>query len=128
MKRKITVVIMVFFTIIISNLPPVNDGIILIERYFHYYTYSSRYDLKYGFEETGTYTTVYAFPTTIIDSTYKVKYPKKDTLLYRHFKINPLFFWHWYEYVYGSRYKMPYVDKKEVLKFSSQTEIVLNKD
>lgn len=31
-----------------------------------------------------------------------------DTILYRTFKINPLEFWNWHEYMTHPRYKLPY--------------------
>jgi len=35
----------------------------------------------------------------------------KDTVLYRNFKINPLKFWNWHDYLVHERYKLAY--KKE---------------
>ena len=33
---------------------------------------------------------------------------RHDTVLYRAFKMNPLSFWHWYDYAFHPRYKLPY--------------------
>ncbi|RPD91198.1 hypothetical protein EGM88_14765 [Aureibaculum marinum] len=35
-----------------------------------------------------------------------------DSILYRTFKINPLKFWNWHEYITHPRYKLPYKSKE----------------
>ena len=50
-------------------------------------------------------------------SMLKSKYPgTTDTLTYRLFKINPLKFWRWYEYIFNWRYKLPYTDWDQIKK------------
>lgn len=45
---------------------------------------------------------------------FKVENPKtNDTVLYRTFKIEPLKFWYWQDYLTHDRYKLPY---KEIIK------------
>ncbi|WP_461097116.1 hypothetical protein [Spirosoma luteolum] len=40
---------------------------------------------------------------------HKRLFPNRhDTVLYRAFKMNPLAFWHWYDYLFHPRYKLPY--------------------
>lgn len=44
-------------------------------------------------------------------SNFKSQYPgSTDTLTYRLFKINPLKFWRWGEYIFNWRYRLPYAD------------------
>lgn len=46
---------------------------------------------------------------------FKRIYPgNTDTVLYRNFAMNPLKFWRWGEYVFNWRYRLPYINWKEV--------------
>lgn len=40
---------------------------------------------------------------------YKPEYNEKE--LFRTFKINPLKYWHWYEYLFAKRYKYQYKEQ-----------------
>lgn len=48
------------------------------------------------------------------------KVHKEDSVLYRNFKMNPLLFWKWYDYLTYEGYKLPYKpmpkDAREVLR------------
>ena len=82
-----------------------------------YYKYSN-----YG----GTYT-IYEIPSqgrtfngvvkTCSFPQFLQKYPgTHDTIVYRLFKINPLKFWRWYEYIFDWRYSLPYESWEAVVK------------
>lgn len=101
---------------VLTNLPPFIWIIISYERDINYYSYSSSDNPELAFEENGKDPTVFRYSTVITDSLHRVRYPDFDTLLYRNFKINPFFFWHWAEYFYDARYKLPYISKEQVAK------------
>jgi hypothetical protein len=46
---------------------------------------------------------------------FRNQYPgTNDTTIYRLFKINPLKFWRWGEYIFNWRYRLPYTDWKKI--------------
>lgn len=48
---------------------------------------------------------------------YKQQQPQSsDTILYRTFRSNPLIIWHWHEYLFHPRYKLPYLKPEEANK------------
>ena len=47
---------------------------------------------------------------------YKLANKPTDTTLYRTFKINPIAFWEWRQYLFSKKYRFPYIDPDKVSK------------
>ena len=110
-KKKV-IVILVVIVIIASNFIPLNFIIVTFERDAQYFSYSTKDDTTTFFVENAMH------PDKLVyfkwrEMDIKNGIPRNDTL-YRHFRINPLCFWHWKDYFIDERYTLPYISKEEV--------------
>ena len=114
-KRIIWIVVI----IILSNTYPLRMFIRMGERDAHMYSYSTIDDPKTTILEYGMGPADFWYFQVIKDSNYLKENPsfsKYYKKLYRNFRINPLFFWHWWDYFFDERYTLPYVSRKEVIR------------
>ncbi|CAG4988739.1 hypothetical protein DYBT9275_00148 [Dyadobacter sp. CECT 9275] len=106
-KRQKTVIIAILSVIIISNTAPVSFilGFIFQDRIFY------GFDFFYNSGQCGFSNRGLAIENhEELISEFK-KYSQKnpsDSILYRTFKIYPLKFWFWKEYIFDPKYRLPY--------------------
>ncbi|ANI88251.1 hypothetical protein A9P82_02390 [Arachidicoccus ginsenosidimutans] len=118
-RKKICIWSILVVIIILSNVPPLHILIVMGERDLGYFSYcTSKGDTTSFFTENGMEPMQLEY-FKIQD--YKKKYGTfphgwLNTPLYRNFRINPLFFWHWYDYFTDERYTLPYISRQDVYK------------
>ena len=102
--------------IALSNTYPLRGFIRMAERDNGMYSYSKNDDPKTTFFEYGKDPAELVYFHLRKDSDYIKEHPNilKYTL-YRHFRINPLFFWHWWDYFFDERYTLPYISREDVI-------------
>jgi hypothetical protein len=116
---KTVIKIIVALALIISNLPFVKEIFGINEDYYSYSNLSGTLTFQEIFWQGRVMRKSNVINTRNRDWTrFQQLNPKNanDTIIYRHFKINPLKFWRWYEYAFDWRYKMPYVNWEDVVK------------
>ncbi|WP_149240959.1 hypothetical protein [Dyadobacter sp. 32] len=107
MKRKIIIALAVSFIIIIANTTYISFilGFLTQDRTFNgsdfYYT-----SQNCGFSNRGLFIESHEELLSEFEK-YRKKNPT-DSTLYRTFKINPLKFWFWKEYIFDPKYDLPY--------------------
>jgi hypothetical protein len=114
-KKKIVIALVVLFIIAVSNFPPIKTLIVMYERDLNYFSYSKKSDTSSFYFENGMGPSDFVYFQWKKDSNYIKEHPHAfDDTLYRNFKINPLFFWHWKDYFFDERYTLPYISEGEV--------------
>lgn len=105
--------------IVLSNTFPMRGCIIFLERDAGVYCYSFSRDngIEDCCENWKDGTDDFRYFELLKDTAYVKEHPRilTDTV-YRHFKINPLFFWHWWDYFFDERYTLPYMSREDVVK------------
>lgn len=107
-KRKhIKWSIIVAAIIVVSNIPVVSFFIGFISDERHFYGQNDYvYISQSGFDSRNSHYEDYEDIISGFER-YKKAYPE-DSILYRTFKINPLKFWYWREYIVEPKYRLPY--------------------
>lgn len=106
-KRKIIIGIIIIGVIIISNITPVSFILGFLSQDRTFYGFDFLYNSgKCGFSNRGLYLETHQELLAAFDE-YKSKNPN-DSTLYRTFKVSPLKFWFWKEYLFEPKYKLPY--------------------
>lgn len=129
-KRKKTVILIVLAFILVANWPLVKNVTGLNDGYYRYSNQSGTYTAL----ETPIQNRMYKKPPGgrwIINAPnwYSCKaMPQTDTVVYRLFKINPLKFWRWGEYIFDWRYRMPYENWEEIEKRRGFGPLKVSKD
>ncbi|MCZ2458284.1 MAG: hypothetical protein LC128_01545 [Chitinophagales bacterium] len=114
-KKKIKWwIIGIILFMIISNLPPLKGvfGLILDDDYYRY----SNGDGSLTFSEIPFKGRLYNLSPIVPKSFIQTHPNTNDTLVYRLFWKNPLYFWRWGEYFYDKRYELPYKSWHEIRK------------
>ena len=112
-KKKLALILIVVILLVV-NLPPINTLIITLERDSGFYSYSRKDDTSSIYFENGMGPARYVY-FQIRDRDLANGIIRKDTM-YRNFRINPFFFWHWKEYIFDERYKLPYISRDSVIR------------
>jgi len=55
---------------------------------------------------------------------YKETKQPTDTIIYRTFKINPLKFWEWRQYLFSKKYRYPYINPEEIENGDLKKELI----
>jgi len=55
---------------------------------------------------------------------YKETKQSTDTIIYRTFKINPLKFWEWRQYLFSKKYRYPYINPDEIENGDLKKELI----
>ena len=116
-KTKKKVITWIIVIIVLSNNYPLRAFIRMAERDAGMYSYSNMDDPKTIFFEYGKDPAELVYFHLRKDSAYIKEHPSilKDKL-YRHFRINPLKFWHWWDYFFDERYSLSYISYEDVAK------------
>jgi hypothetical protein len=109
LKKKAIVASIIIGIIIISNTIPVSFVLGFLTQDRTFYGFDFLYNSgKCGFSNRGSYVETHEELLAEFDK-YKAENPD-DSTLYRTFKINPLKFWFWKEYLLEPKYRLPYKD------------------
>lgn len=107
-------IISIILFMLISNIPPLKGvfGLVFNNDYYRY----SNGDGSVTFSEFPFKGRLYNL-SLVVPKNFVDGHPDtKDTLMYRLFWKNPLYFWRWSEYFYDKRYRLPYKSWHEIRK------------
>ena len=119
MKRNKRKILCLLIIISVSNIIPFKIFFQMAERDAGRYSYSTVDDPNSILFENGMGPYNFWYFTAIKDSSYLKQNPlfkKYYKKLYRNFRINPLYFWDWWDYVFDERYKLPFISYGDVVK------------
>ncbi|MEZ0539232.1 hypothetical protein [Fibrella arboris] len=102
---------LLFWVILIVNLPPVCNVIQLFGNEYGYITKQGRQFEENQFAANRYEEVFVAYIVTGQEPGYE-----NDAPLYRTEPINPLRFWRWYDYAVHPRWRLPYNDQPDTLK------------
>lgn len=107
-------VLIIICVILVSNLTLLKELGGINYDYYRYSNYGGTVAVHEIFSQ-GRIIDKKAIDTLWKTAAFKRTYPESvDTVLFRNFKIQPLKFWRWGEYVFNWRFRLPYINWKEV--------------
>ena len=95
--------------LLLTNLPPLHWMI----TFGHEYTYITRYGDR--FNEMQNFAPTFKDVNSNFNRYLKAN--PSDKTLYRTFKINPLKFWLWSDFLFHPRYQLPYFEPDKILPY-----------
>lgn len=113
MKKNTFIILGIILFIAVSNIPIISFLIDTITNQ-RGLLYGSRYQFISKNDGFNSEKYIWTTEQELINhfSDYKKNNPR-DSVLYRTFKINPLKFWLWRDYIVEPYYKYPYIDTQE---------------
>lgn len=124
MKKLILVLVTIL--IVISNLPFVKEMAGINFDYYRYSNYDGSITVHEIFSQNRVMSKKFALGE-IDNKEYLVRFPmQEDRIIFRLFKINPLCFWRWGEYIYDWRFRLPYKSWNEIYKKRGKLKLRTN--